>query len=400
MTQTTGTTSYVYRADGTKLKKTYNNVTTDYLDGFQYQNGALQFFPTSEGYYDWSNKRYVYNYSDHLGNVRISYYRGTNGGAVVDKESNYYPFGLEQTGYGYTGLVGNTSYNYKYNGKELQETGMYDYGARMYMPDIGRWTTLDPLAEKYPSWSPYVYCSDNPINRIDPDGRFDTKFGPWWHRIWNGGSHSSSIKYDGKRKEYYYNTLNESEGNEVNFTGVYGNSKKSAGTFVFKLEISGSFGLQAGAKVGGPAQASAEAGIWSTDIGKAGWSINDGFYAKQGDGRGHNFLSGSVKVLSKKLSVGGKLDYVTNDLMPTGGDLLDYYPNNGHLEWEANLGPGKSHLSPPKDSDSDILNIGLKSKVRSSDRENCAFCADLGVGLKLILGVDVKLTTGFKGSND
>ncbi|MEY8761796.1 RHS repeat-associated core domain-containing protein, partial [Chryseobacterium tongliaoense] len=57
------------------------------------------------------------------------------------------------------------------NGKELQETGMYDYGARFYMPDIGRWGAVDPLAEKHPEMSPYVYAANNPVKYVDPDGR-------------------------------------------------------------------------------------------------------------------------------------------------------------------------------------------------------------------------------------
>lgn len=39
----------------------------------------------------------------------------------------------------------------------------------MYDPDLARWTTPDPLAEKYPGISPYVYCNDNPVNYVDPD---------------------------------------------------------------------------------------------------------------------------------------------------------------------------------------------------------------------------------------
>nr|WP_068943215.1 RHS repeat-associated core domain-containing protein [Chryseobacterium timonianum] len=61
-------------------------------------------------------------------------------------------------------------YQYKYNGKELQETGMYDYGARMYMPDLGRWGVIDNKAEKYFPFSGYNYAINNPIKYLDPDG--------------------------------------------------------------------------------------------------------------------------------------------------------------------------------------------------------------------------------------
>ena len=69
-------------------------------------------------------------------------------------------------------FYGQGSYkNYKYNGKELQESGMYDYGARFYMPDLGRWGAVDPMAEKYTRMSPYSYVGNNPAIFVDYDGR-------------------------------------------------------------------------------------------------------------------------------------------------------------------------------------------------------------------------------------
>ncbi|WP_261511752.1 RHS repeat-associated core domain-containing protein [Chryseobacterium paludis] len=171
--QTQKNTTNLYRADGVKIRKIFSASSamitqTDYLDGFQYKDAVLQFVPSAEGYYDFVKNKYIYNYTDHLGNVRLSYQKGTSGLEVIE-ENNYYPFGLKHEGY--NGLAGNSAYQWKYNGKELQETGMYNYGARFYMPDIGRWGVVDPLAEKMTRHSPYNYAFNNPLRFIDPDGR-------------------------------------------------------------------------------------------------------------------------------------------------------------------------------------------------------------------------------------
>ena len=71
---------------------------------------------------------------------------------------------------------------YRFSGKEEQGfVGLpwQDFGARMYDPDLARWTTQDPLADQYPGISPYAFCNNNPVNFVDPDGRdwYEDDFG-------------------------------------------------------------------------------------------------------------------------------------------------------------------------------------------------------------------------------
>lgn len=167
VTQTNGTVQYLYRSDGSKLKKVYQNKTTDYVDGFQYEDDTLKFVPTSEGYFNFENNTYIYHYTDHLGNIRLSFTKNGSGAAIIE-ESNFYPYGMKQE----NNVQTNPSYNYEHSGKEFQkEMGWSDFGARMYMSDIGRWGVIDPLAEMTRRVSPYNYTLNNPVMYVDPDGR-------------------------------------------------------------------------------------------------------------------------------------------------------------------------------------------------------------------------------------
>lgn len=177
---------YTYDAAGMKLSKTVEGVTTQYAGGYIYENDVLQFFNHPEGYVKNDNGtfNYVYQYKDHLGNVRLSY-ADNDGNGVIDasteiiEESNYYPFGLKHKGYNNNiSSIGNSlAQKWGYNGKEYQDDNVggnnlnwHDFGARNYDAALGRWMNLDPLAEQMRRHSPYNYAFNNPVFFVDPDG--------------------------------------------------------------------------------------------------------------------------------------------------------------------------------------------------------------------------------------
>lgn len=183
--------NYLYNALGQKVEKKVTQAatitTTDYQSGFQYENKVLRFFSTAEGYVniransqnDVTDITYVYNYTDHLGNIRLSYTKGTGTNPpVILEENHYYPFGLKHKKYGMAETVPPLDYQYKYNGKEFQdELGLnwtsMDY--RNYDNALGRFHNMDRLAELVPSLNPYRFAFNNPVYWSDPTGLFESE---------------------------------------------------------------------------------------------------------------------------------------------------------------------------------------------------------------------------------
>lgn len=196
---------YLYDGTGKKLKKTvtYSELQVqgsevikamDYLGGFHYDDAVLKFFPTAEGYVDHTAGQfnYVYNYADHLGNVRLSYGRNPVTGAIkILEENHYYPFGLKHANYNIdrlayqkqeSGVVLRAApvspsvvfnYDYKYQGQERQdELGLNwdSFKWRNYDYAIGRFMNIDPLAEEYEDYTPYQFASNQPVHANEVEG--------------------------------------------------------------------------------------------------------------------------------------------------------------------------------------------------------------------------------------
>ena len=181
---------YMYSAEGTLLRtKEYKEgkliKTTDYCGQFVYENRKLAYIMQD-------GMRILFNYNDknatpipqqgdkgyevtkefyitdHLGNVRVVF----NENGEIVQENSYYPYGLlmKQSGIISPGIDNQdvSSNKYLYNGKEIQPfTGYYAYGFRQYDAQIGRWHSIDKMAELDISASLYSYASNNPINYVD-----------------------------------------------------------------------------------------------------------------------------------------------------------------------------------------------------------------------------------------
>ena len=183
-------TAYSYDASGVKRRAAYRtnpnaptspvttttpvdttNVTmvrnvTDYCGNIIYKDGNLNMILTPEGYVTKEGDKYVYHYyfKDHLGNVRAV----VNGADILEETNDYYPFGMP-----FAKKMNASVQPYKYSGKELEKmhgTNLYDFEARMKEVALPHFTTPDPLSESFYSWSPYVYCLNNPQKYIDPKG--------------------------------------------------------------------------------------------------------------------------------------------------------------------------------------------------------------------------------------
>ncbi|MCF8338668.1 MAG: hypothetical protein K9I74_11880 [Bacteroidales bacterium] len=184
--------NYAYDATGNKLAKRPSSsrargLRTDYVGNFVYKDNELAYILTDQGRVVPRNGSFEYQYfiKDHLGNTRIVF----NDAGEILQDNSYYPFGmLERSGNpDASGKMDGLDYSagmdpdnkYLYNGKELQDDfglDWYDYGARMYDAQLGRWHVEDPMAEERQSISPYNYVQNNPVARIDPTGMLDDEY--------------------------------------------------------------------------------------------------------------------------------------------------------------------------------------------------------------------------------
>ena len=150
-------------------------------------NGDMYIYVANE-----SNEPNLFVWFDDLKVV----HQKNNWGMEVTGADDYYPFGGTFNSYTRTA---STAQYIKFNGNEYQpEWGVYDYGARMYDVQIGRWMSVDPLADAREWVSPYNFVQNNPINRVDPDGALDWVLNGEGDIYWDDNANSQATTKTGE----------------------------------------------------------------------------------------------------------------------------------------------------------------------------------------------------------
>lgn len=187
----------------------------DYVYEFTPRNRDLELVRLnfSGGYVAYPMTTHQYNFyvCDHLGNNRYVY-NASN--LKVSQVNNYYPFGAL-----YSENSNNEMQRWRYGNKELDRSfDTYDFLARWYDPTLCRFLMIDPMAEKYPWFSPYVYCANSPMNASDPTGKY---------LIYN------YVNSDGQSTRYFYK---QGEDGTYDFYDVDGNLYNHNEEFVSQLK--------------------------------------------------------------------------------------------------------------------------------------------------------------------
>ena len=127
------------------------------------------------------------------------------------------------------------------------ETGLSYFGARYYSSDLSIWLSVDPMSDKYPSLSPYVYCANNPVKFNDPDGRWIPGLddnGNVTYTAEKGDNYDTFVKQfdcrnakgEHRGKEIFSNSKMKSDGSEIKEGSIiYGDAvTKATGSDILK----------------------------------------------------------------------------------------------------------------------------------------------------------------------
>ena len=109
------------------------------------------------------------------------------------------------------------NWSYTFSAKERDsETGLSYFGSRYYSSDLSIWSSVDPMSDKYASLSPYVYCADNPVKLVDPNGEEVWLIGDEWEFAFNQlkSSTNLTLERDATTGKITYSGTIQSEGDK------------------------------------------------------------------------------------------------------------------------------------------------------------------------------------------